>query len=97
MAKELYDWVKLALDNKWLVIACFTGFSSMIANINQQFTIQDKEQEKNIAVHEVAKGFQAVMAEYEPKPITNKIVKKIYKTDCNSCKILMNNHLEEFH
>ena len=93
MAKEFYDWVKLALDNKWLVMLCFTGVSSLLTNANQYMTNSDLETQKIKAVHEVTKGFQSVMEEIEleRKPI------KVVKSSCGECSILLKSHIKEYH
>jgi hypothetical protein len=96
MAKELYDWVKLALDNKWLVIMCFGSLTGVVTGVTQSVTNSDLEASKVKAIHEVARGFQQAMVEMEPKP-EKRIYQKVYKTDCGLCKTLMNNHLGEFH
>lgn len=91
MAKELFDWIKLALDNKWLVILLFTGLSSAATNAVQFNTNLNKEAEKQQAIREVATGFQQVMVEIEPKE------KIVYKSNCGTCQVLMDKHLKRFH
>lgn len=59
MAKELYDWVKLALDNKWLVMLFITSVGGISTGITQyvgkQEAIQNvkesHDQIKNVAEH----------------------------------------------
>lgn len=98
MAKEFYDWVKLALDNKWLIMLCFSGLTSLVTNAAQLSNNLDLEASKTKAIHEVAKGFQVVMAEIEPKQkVINKTIQKVYKTDCGICTTLMNDHKQEYH
>lgn len=89
MAKELYDWVKLLLDNKWLVMLCLTGAGSISTNIAQVFTVQEKETELISTQNQIAE-----IANYYAKP---KIEKKVYKLDCGVCTTLMNEHKIEFH
>jgi len=83
MAKEFYDWVKLALDNKWLVIMCFGSLSSLATNAAQMVTNENLVIEKDTAVHEVAIAFQSVIAESTPK----------IKTNCSNCSILLHSHI----
>jgi len=90
MAKEFYDWIKLALDNKWLVIACFTGISSMGVNLGQLFESQNQEAEKIKAIREVAIGFQNAMIEIEPKEV-------VVKYNCNQCLNEVRRLRKEYH
>jgi len=89
MAKEFYDWIKLALDNKWLVMLLFTGLSSAATNVIQLNTNLNKEAEKQQAIREVATGFQQVMVEIEPK---EKIT-----SDCGICAKLIKDHERRLH
>ena len=96
MKATIYDWVKLALDNKWIVMLCLTGFSSLVTNAAQLSNTIALEETKTKAIHDVAKGFQAVIEEMETKP-AKKVINKIYKSDCGICTTLMNDHKKEFH
>ena len=91
MAKEFYDWIKLALDNKWLVMLLFTGLSSAATNVVQLKTNMNKEAEKQQAIREVATGFQQVMVEIEPKE------KIVHKSDCGICVKLIKDHERRLH
>jgi len=92
--KDSWDKLKVVSDvvkdNKLLIVACFTGLGSMVTNGVQLVTNQDLEQEKITAVHEVAKGFQSVMVDLEPKP------KKV-SSNCNKCLIEVRKLRSEFH
>jgi len=93
MAKEFYDWVKLALDNKWLVMLCFTGLSSIATNAAQFVNHSETEQDLILTQKQVA----AVANHYtKPKPVKS-TVSKIYKMDCGICTTLMSNHKKELH
>lgn len=90
MGKDAYDKLKILSDvlkNNWpqLLLIC-SLLGSSVGNIGQYFTIQDKEQEKNEAVREVATAFQTVTME-DPKPIVS---------NCNNCEQLLRTHIKDF-
>lgn len=90
MAKELYDWVKLALDNKWLVIMCFTGLGSMVTNAAQLVTNQDLEEEQKASQEQIA-----MIANHYAATTTPKIV--VQKSSCGNCNFFIKQHEGEFH
>jgi len=90
MAKEFYDWVKLALDNKWLIMLCFTGFGSLVTNATQMVTNSDHEAEKEASNKQIAE-----IAEYYRQTTTPKIV--VQKSSCGNCSTLIINHERRLH
>lgn len=54
MAREFYDWVKLALDNKWLVMMFLGLFTSAGANVLQLDTNKSLETEAQAARAQIA-------------------------------------------
>ena len=96
MAKEFYDWVKLALDNKWLVMLCFTGLSSVATNAAQFFVAQEEKVLKTAMTEQIT-----IMAETYVKPQAVKSTKVTIKQDCNKCggyfNKIIENHEERLH
>lgn len=88
MAKEFFDWVKLALDNKWLVIMCFTGFSSVVTNAAQLMTNQDLEVETKASQEQIA-----MIANHYAATTTPKIV--VQKSSCGNCFIRIKRYVDE--
>jgi len=87
MAKEPYDWIKLALDNKWLVIMLFTGFSSVVTNATQFISGQDKDieiQATHKQIAEIANHYAA------PKTVT-------VKSNCDKCMYEVRKLRKEYH
>lgn len=88
--KDAYDKLKIwseVLKNNWpQILLIGTLLSSGMGNIGQYFAIQDKEQEKNKAVREVATAFQTVMIEEKP----------IEKTNCGNCESTLKNHIKQY-
>lgn len=90
MAKEFYDWVKLVLDNKWLVMLFFTSLGSMVTNANQYFIGQEDDQIKSAMKEQIT-----VLADTYIKP--KEIIVKSTCSPCGSYGSYLNKHLKEYH
>jgi len=75
--------------NKWLLMWMFAGLTGTGV---QTLEVQAKEEEKNIAIREVAVGFQSVNAGLEPKAIPKVTIKS-----CDKCMEAVNKLRKEFH
>ena len=88
MAKDFWDKFKISSDvlkdNKWLILILLGGVSSVATNAGQFMASLSYEADKEKAIHEVATGFQSIMAEGEPKT-------------CSPCLKEINTHLRREH
>ena len=75
--------------NKWLLMWVFAGASGTGF---QTLEVQAKEKEKNIAVREVAIGFQTVHVGLEPK-----VIPKPFINSCGKCMNEVKKLRKEFH
>lgn len=87
----LFDWVKLVLENKWLVMLVIGMFSSVATNVGQVFTVQEKEQTIKATQQQVATVAEAYTKEFY------KVDNKPDKVDKDCCQTLMRNHIREYH
>lgn len=96
--KDAFDKLKIisdvVKDNKFIFIMLLTSLGSLVANAGQYIENVGLELSKQTAIHEVARGFQSVMAEIEPKRTTKRVV---IKQNCSKCTILLNSHIKEHH
>lgn len=87
MAKEFYDWVKLALDNKWLVMMFLGLFTSAGTNIIQMSTNTALETEAEATRGQIAE----VATHLSKKKITPQNGSKEFSRG------LINAHEQEYH
>jgi len=94
MAKDKWDKIKVisdvVKDNKLFVAMLFTSLGSMATNANQYMNNSDLEISSQQAVHDVAKGFQAVLAEKQDKP-------QVKVRTCSNCSNLIISHESRYH
>ena len=50
----LFDWVKLVIENKWLIILLFGSVSGAVGNVTQYFQIEAKTEEVEMTQKQVA-------------------------------------------
>ena len=96
------DIIKAVIDkqtisrNKWLIMWVIAALGGGSGTIAQTFNLSSLELTRQSDIREVAKGFQSIMAEAEPKAaITTKII--VQKTSCGKCSKLLNSHIQEYH
>ena len=81
-------------DNKMVYLWAFGALTGWIGTTFQTISLDEKEAEKTTAIHEIAAGFQKVIAEMEPKvikPVT------VIKKDCSACKRYVIEHERHLH
>ncbi len=64
----LFDWVKLGLNNKWLIILLFGSVTGAVGNVTQYFEVEAAQEETIHAQHQVAAVAQAYHKHYAIKP-----------------------------
>ena len=85
----LIDWVKLLLENKWLVVMVLGFLSSASTNVAQVFELDKKEEQIKATQQQVAQVAEAyrpyVVPDGKPKEVvkTKEIVRVVEKCDCD--------------
>lgn len=93
-----YDWVKLALDNKGLIISAIGLIISAITNGVQAIDIQKKDNDIQILGKSYATLVYQKMDINPTKPAEKPIEKTIYINRCaDECQKIMADHIKEFH
>jgi len=103
--RDFYDWVKLALDNKTIIISIISFLISAGVNVSQAVDIQ----EKNKDLKAVGESYAAIVyqnMDIKPKESAKPAEKTIYINHCaNECMAIVKKliadydkaHREEFH
>jgi len=97
-----YDYIKLALDNKGLIIAFISFLISAIGNVSQAFDIQ----QKNVDLKAVGESYAELI--YHPQKIVQSttpkqaVTKTIYINNCSAeCEKIVQKRIdaliEEYH
>jgi hypothetical protein len=94
---KLYDWVKLALDNKLLIFAILSFFGSAAGNISQAVDIDKKDKQMKM----LGESYATIVYQHQdnkpidkPKPTG----KTVYINRCaDECQAIMDKHIDEFH
>lgn len=95
---DKYDWVKLALDNKGLIIAAISFLISAGTNVSQAFDIQKKNKDLKVVGESYATLVYQKMDIKPVKPAEKPIEKTIYINRCaDECRAIMADHIKEFH
>jgi len=82
-----FDYLKLLLDNKWLVLALLSFAGSALGN-GFQYTESEKDKEQ---IDALATGYRTLVYQKAPP------VKYVKEDNCAVCKELMRAHIKEFH
>ena len=95
--KGFYDYFKLMLENKWLIMAIFSFLGSAGFNASQAIDIDKKDKQMKMLGESYA---TIVYQQQDSKPIDRPkpIGKTIYINRCaDECQAIMNKHIDEFH
>lgn len=99
---DSYDWLKLMLDNKGLIIAFISFLISAGANVSQAFDVQ----KKNADLKMIGESYAELI--YHPQKIVQSttpkqaVTKTIYINNCSAeCEKIVQKHIdaliEEYH
>jgi len=95
--RDFYDWVKLALDNKTIIISIISFLISAGVNVSQAVDIQ----EKNKDLKAVGESYAAIVYQnmnIKPNLPAKPAEKTIYINRCaDECRAIMADHIKEFH
>jgi len=95
--RDFYDWVKLALDNKTIIISIISFLISAGVNVSQAVDIQ----EKNKDLKAVGESYAAIVYQnmnIKPNLSAKPAEKTIYINRCaDECRAIMADHIKEFH
>lgn len=65
----LFDWAKLVIENKWLIILLFGSVTGAVGNVTQYFQVEAKSKEIKATRQQVTAVANAYSQTYQPEPV----------------------------
>ena len=82
---KLFNWCKLLIENKWLILALIGFFTSATGNVLQDRDIKDKDETLTL----MADSYRTVVYNQTPE--------RIESTKPAKCQCDMKAHIREYH